>query len=91
MGKAFGAVGFALVALSMVRPVQAQARFGAQVNYSENSDFGLGAWVGFPLGSELKRKGIEGLVTFDYFFPDNFNYWTVTADGLYHFTPANSS
>ncbi len=91
MGKAFGAVGFALVALSMVRPVQAQARFGAQVNYSENTDFGLGARVGFPLGSELKRKGIEGLVTFDYFFPDNFNYWTVTADGLYHFTPANSS
>ena len=47
----------------------------------------MGARLGFPLGGELKRKGIEGLVTFDSFFPKGFDYWTVTADGLYHFTP----
>ena len=91
MRKAIGAVGLALVALSVASPAGAQGRFGAQLNFAEDADFGLGARVGFPLGGELKRKGIEGLVTFDYFFPKAYNYWTVSADGLYHFTPASSS
>ncbi len=91
MRKAVGMIGLAFVALSVVNPVHGQARFGAQVNYAEDTDFGLGARLGFPLGGALKRAGIEGLVTFDYFFPKNFDYWTLTADGLYHFTPASSS
>ena len=91
MRTGIGTVGLALVALSAATPVRAQGRFGAQLNFAEDADFGLGARVGFALGGELKRKGIEGLVTFDYFFPKAYDYWTVTADGLYHFTPANSS
>jgi opacity protein-like surface antigen len=79
------------MALSLAQSASAQARFGTQLNYAADTHFGLGARVGFPLGEELKRKGIEGLVTFDYFFPKGFTYWTATANGLYHFTPANSS
>ena len=68
------------------RPAEGQARFGAQVSWGDDTDFGLGARLGFPFGGELKRKGIEGLATFDYFFPDGFDYWEITANGLYHFT-----
>ncbi len=91
MRKTIGAVGLAVVALSTTNSASAQARFGAQLNFAGHANFGMGARVGFPLGGELKRKGIEGLVTFDYFFPDKFDYWTATANGLYHFTPAGSS
>ena len=91
MRKMMVAVGLAMATLSVANPASAQVRFGAQLNYAEHPHFGMGARLGFPLGGELKRKGIEGLVTFDYFFPKGFAYWTVTADGLYHFTPASSS
>ena len=91
MRKMMVAVGLAMATLSVANPASAQVRFGAQLNYAEHTHFGMGARLGFPLGGELKRKGIEGLVTFDYFFPKGFAYWTVTADGLYHFTPASSS
>lgn len=42
------------------------------------------------MGGELKRKGIEGLATFDYFFPKGFDFWEITANGLYHFTEGST-
>jgi opacity protein-like surface antigen len=80
-----------LLAGAAVRPAEAQARFGAQLSWAEDTDLGIGARLGFPLGGELKRKGIEGLATFDYFFPDGFDFWEITANGLYHFTQGSSA
>ena len=91
MRNVMKAVGMALVMLSFGQEVSAQVRFGAQLDYAADTDFGLGVRVGVPLGEELKRKGLEGLVTFDYFFPKNFTYWTATANGLYYFTSESSS
>lgn len=88
-----------LVAVSMLglsaiasRPAEAQVRFGAQVDWAADFDLGIGARLGFPLGDQLKRKGIEGLATFDFFFPgNNVDAWQITANGLYHFTQGESA
>ncbi|MBM4186057.1 MAG: hypothetical protein FJ206_01980 [Gemmatimonadetes bacterium] len=54
-----------LVAASTGQRADAQARFGAQLTWGDDTDFGIGARLGFPFGGELKRKGLEGLVIFD--------------------------
>lgn len=74
------------LAFATGRPAEAQARFGAQLTWGDDSDFGIGARLGFPFGGELKRKGLEGLAIFDYYFPDAGNYFEISANALYHFT-----
>lgn len=86
MKNVLASISMLAVAAVVARPVEAQARFGAHLAWAQDADFGIGARVGFPLGDELKRKGIEGLATFDYFFPKGYNLWEVSANGLYHFT-----
>src|SRR5262249_41281885 len=44
----------------------------------------------FGLGESVKAP-IEGLVTFDYFFPSGFNYWEVSGNGIYKFEIKDSS
>ncbi len=91
MRNVMKAVGAALLILSLGQEASAQVRFGAQLDYAADTDFGLGVRAGFPLGESLKQKGVEALVTFDYFFPKGFTYWTATANGLYHFTSESST
>jgi opacity protein-like surface antigen len=50
----------------------------------------LGARLNFGLGSLTTRTNIGGRVTFDYFFPDGFDYWQVTGDGIYQLAPTGS-
>lgn len=81
--------GLAVVAVLSAKPAEAQ-QFGAHVSWGDDTDFGLGARLGFPLGQSLKSKGITALATFDYFFPDGFNLWELTANGIYNITPTGS-
>ncbi len=78
------AAGLALLAVS--RPLEAQARFGANLSWGSDTDIGLGARLGFGLGELTRRNKIEGQATFDYFFPKHFNVWEVTGNGIYHLT-----
>jgi len=64
---------------------QAQFRFGANVSWATDTDFGLGARANFGLGEFSKRNPIEGQVTFDYFFPNGFDYWELSGNGIYRF------
>ena len=70
---------------------EAQFRFGANVSWGDDTDFGLGARANFGFGEFSRRNPIEGLVTFDYFFPDGFDYWEVTGNAIYRFDISNET
>jgi opacity protein-like surface antigen len=73
-------VAVAVLALSS-GAVQGQ-RFGVQVNWADGADLGLGARVELPLAlaSEGILAGTYLIGSFDYFFPDNFDYFEFNAN-----------
>jgi hypothetical protein len=87
-------VGFAVAG---VTSAGAQVRFGANLSWGSKTDLGLGARLNFGLGDMASNQPVEGLVTFDYFFPgestpgNDVTYWTVTANAIYRFTQRSSS
>src|SRR5260370_21166163 len=46
-----------------------RARFAAELNWSSDVDFGIGARGAFPLESAFPATPLDGIVSFDYFFP----------------------
>lgn len=84
-------VAMALVAGAVVAsPADAQVKFGTVLNWGDDADFGLGAKLNFGVGNITDRADIEGQVAFDYYFPDGFDYWTLTGSGIYSLTPSGS-
>ncbi len=64
--------GVVILGLHAADPLSAQLRFGAQLSLGDETDFGIGARITFGLDSVA--RGLEGIVSFDYFFPDeSFN------------------
>lgn len=70
--------------------VEAQARFGANVSWADDSDIGLGARVGFGLGDLTRKHRIEGQATFDFFFPEGGDVWEITGNGIYRLSPSGT-
>lgn len=67
------------------RPV----RFGVQVDWgTDNVDLGIGARIVYPaLGTAVNVKGLEGVLSFDYFFPGNsLTYWELNPGVTYNLT-----
>lgn len=60
---------------------EAQISFGAQGSYGGDTDLGVGARVELPLSSIHEQLSAAG--SFDYFFPDGFDYFEVNANGLF--------
>lgn len=76
----------ALVLLLSVSTAQSRAweerQFGAQISLADEVDLGVGVRAGFALDQYLEK--LEGVATFDFFFPgDNVTYWTINANALY--------
>jgi hypothetical protein len=91
MRKAVVVLGVLALAAAGAHRAEAQFRFGANVSWADDADFGIGARANFGLGSMSKRQPVEGMVTFDYFFPgDNVNYWEASANGVYRFTTSET-
>src|SRR5712691_5645946 len=66
--------------------------FGVQLNWSSDYDFGIGGRGVFPLGSLLPGPPLDGIVSFDYFFPGNsVHYWEINGNVAYLFTVPRSS
>jgi len=84
-------VGALLLGSVAVKPAEAQVQFGANIAWGDDTDFGVGGRLNFGLGSSLKAKGITAMATFDYFFPDGFDFWEATANGIYHINTASST
>src|SRR5437879_2734231 len=101
-----GALLFTTLPLSVVAQRRAAARpaggsahpsFGPELNWSSDVDFGIGARGVFPLQSLFPKTPLDGIVSFDYFFPSHpsgtsLHYWEINGDVAYRFTvPARSS
>lgn len=80
----------ALLAAGGVTEARAQARFGAHLSWGDDTDVGLGARVGFGLGSKVANGKLEGLVNFDYFFPDAGNMWEIAGNAIYNLAKSGS-
>src|SRR5260370_17918442 len=70
-----------------------RARFAAELNWSSDVDFGIGARGVFPLESAFPGTPLDGIVSFDYFFPSvsnapaasSFHYRELNGDAAYRF------
>jgi len=85
-----GLMALGFVALGTTQ-AQAQFRFGANVSWGDKTDFGIGARANFGLGEFSKQNPIEGQVTFDYFFPNGYDYWELSGNGIYRFDTSAES
>jgi len=90
MRKIIAIASILLISAVATERAEAQVQFGANVSWGDDTDIGLGARLKFGLGSLTTRSNVEGRVTFDYFFPDGFDYWQVTGDGIYQIAPTGS-
>ena len=88
-----GAVVLAMAIGARSAVAQRAARFGANLDFGSNSlDFGIGGRVNFDMNEIAKWKNIEGIASFDYFFPSgNVNYWELNANAAYRFSTSNGS
>lgn len=81
------------------RPAAAPARrtqFAAELDWSSDYDFGLGARVVFGLESLFPKTPLDGIVSFDYFFPSapagvSAHYWEINGNVAYRFTVPRTS
>ncbi len=91
MRKLVAAAGVVIAAFVFAPRAEAQA-FGANLSWGDDTDFGLGARVAFPIGGSVGQKGIKGLATFDYFFPGNdATFWEITGNGVYDISSSGSA
>ncbi|NNG17568.1 MAG: hypothetical protein HKM89_13915, partial [Gemmatimonadales bacterium] len=87
MGKKTFLTALAVMFLFGATQLSAQIRFGGQLNYADDFDFGLGPRVAIadPALGEFRFIG-----TFDLFFPDSpagtdFDYWELNGNVVYDF------
>lgn len=69
--------------LALAGRVEAQTRVGAAAAWHEDVDFGVGAFVVFPLAGVHPNLAVEG--DFTYFFPDGFDYFEINGNLIYTF------
>jgi hypothetical protein len=85
-------IGLAGLMMGAVSRGEAQVRFGANVDWGSDTDFGIGGRLNFGIGGLAQGQPIEGQVTFDYFFPGNdVHYWEISGNGLYRLSTRGSS
>src|SRR2546430_6344637 len=66
--------------------------FGLQLDWGNDPNFGIGGRGVFPLGSLLPGTPLDGIVSFDYFFPGNsVKYWEINGNVAYRFRVPRSS
>jgi hypothetical protein len=79
------------------RPAPApHPRFAAELNWSSDVDFGIGARGVIGLESLFPRTPLDGIVSFDYFFPSHpsgtsAHYWEINGNVAYRFRVRRSS
>lgn len=75
-----------LLALAVApEATEAQVRFGGQLNFADDTDFGLGPRVAFDLEELGPRFQIIG--TWDIYFPDEegLDFWELNGNVVYRF------
>jgi hypothetical protein len=83
----------------VARPAASAQRtqFAAELNWSSDADFGIGGRGVLGLQSLFPKVPLDGIVSFDYFFPSapagvSLHYWEINGNVAYRFrVPARSS
>ena len=95
MGRKLVVLGGLLVGLFLgTGDLSAQARFGGQVSFGDDADFGIGGRVLLDFSQAVTGLALTG--SFDYFFPDNLdlgalgvdidtNYWELNGNAVLQF------
>jgi len=66
--------------------------FGLQLDWGNDPNFGIGGRGVFPLGSLVPGTPLDGIVSFDYFFPGNsVHYWEINGNVVYRFRMPRAS
>ena len=77
------------------RPAPAPARrtqFGPELDWSSDAHFGIGARAVFGLQALIPKAPLDGIVSFDYFFPGSgVHYWEINGNVAYRFRVPRSS
>lgn len=69
-----------------------QPSFGLQLDWGNDPNFGIGGRGVFPLGSLVPGAPLDGIVSFDYFFPGNsVHYWEINGNVVYRFRMPRAS
>src|SRR5881628_1938797 len=77
-------------------PARSQGpQFGAQLDWGSDTDVGIGARVVFPL-KFAPRTPLDGIVSFDYYFPSapagtDVTFWELNGNVAYRFRVPRSS
>jgi outer membrane immunogenic protein len=80
-----------LAAAALPATAQAQARFGAQLSYGDDSDLGIGVRVKADTPRLIPGSPLSFIGSFDWFFPGNsVDYFEINANLAYNFTVAGS-
>ena len=71
---------------------QQHPSFGVQLDWGSDPNFGIGGRGVFPLQSLFPKTPLDGIVSFDYFFPGNsVKYWEINGNVAYRFVVPRSS
>jgi hypothetical protein len=101
MVLAFTAVGIAADAAPARRPTRRTPQpvakssdekplmFGAQVNFADEADLGVG--VRAILNLDSVQKGVKAVGSFDYYFPSGYGAWGTDVDVTYFEVNANAT
>lgn len=68
--------------------MSAQIDVGAQGNWGEDVDFGVGGRV--VVGLPVQAVSLQAIGEFNYYFPDGFDYWEANGNLVYAITVPNS-
>lgn len=80
--------------LVLAAPAAAQVQFGAQLNFADDFDFGVGARALFDTGEIVESTRVAA--SFDFYFPDDgsgqvdTSFWEINANAHYFFPIENS-
>jgi len=72
-------------------PAKQRPSFGLQLNWGSDTDVGIGGRVVFGLKAIAPRTPIDGIVSFDYYFPASVagvdvTFWEINGNVAYRFT-----
>jgi len=80
------------------RPAAQRTSFGLQLDWGSQTDFGIGGRAVFGLRSLFPGTPLDGIVSFDYYFPSgapagvSLHFWEINGNLVYRFrTPPRSS
>ena len=69
-----------------------RSSFGLQLDWGNDPNFGIGGRGVFPLNSVVPGTPLDGIVSFDYFFPGNsVHYWEINGNVAYRFRMPRAS